>query len=119
MNPIHLNKRSSCINIIINLCLIFIMVYVLKTTSKPCPHIKNDIIKKTPCDKSTMQIFPKGDWIYNTQFYSLNGNILCGSIKYSNHFSVDDTYFKYNDDCIMFKKNDIITTHNGKFKIIN
>ena len=125
MDPIHMNRKSMCLNIIINLCLLSLMVYIVKTSNKPCP-ISNKVIKQMAKDNDSLEYFPKGDWIINTIDYRIiAGNILCGVIFnkkevnigiYSKH-TINPNDRSYNNDCIMFTKNDIITTSNGKFKI--
>jgi hypothetical protein len=119
MNPIHLNNKSASINILINFCLIFLMVYVIKSNTNTCPNLNNVTIKKIINDKDTIQYIPKGDWVLNTYFYNVvNDNILCGIIK-NEYSSIHNNHVEYNNDCIIFTKDDIITTDNGKFKTIN
>jgi hypothetical protein len=132
MNPIHTNRKSACINIIINLSLLSIMVYIVKTSSKSSSPIDNNNILQTP-NKDTINILPQGDWMTNTITYNIiSGNILCGIIKNNDNFNIgipkSETIYNsdriysshqlYNNDCIIFNKHNFITTSNGKFKII-
>jgi hypothetical protein len=102
------------------------MVYIVKTSSKSCANIDNKCIIPTP-NKDTTYFLPKGDWLTNTiQYNIISGNILCGIIKNNDDFNIgiprSETLYSSNrlhiSDCIMFNKNNFITTSNGKFKII-
>jgi hypothetical protein len=126
MNPVDINRKSTCLNIIINLTLLSIMVYIVKTSSKTCSNIDNKCVIPES-NKDTINILPRGDWLTNTiQYNIISDNILCGIIKNKPNFNIgfprSETIYSnhqlYNSNCIMFNKNNFITTSNGEFKII-
>lgn len=117
-----MNKKYACFNIMINITLLSLMIFFVKTSNKSysnkscldksCVNINND--------KNTNYFLPYGDWQVNTISYKLlTDNILCGVIKTSNIFNEINLNRLYNNDCIKFRKNDFITTYKGKFKIMN
>lgn len=117
MDQIHLNKKSACFNIILNLCLLSLMVYVVKTSDKPHSIPNNEIIKPTT-NKDSLQYFPKGDWFIDTLSYEIiNGHILCGVIKNNAHLLNNNKNIY--DDCIVFKNGDYIIIENNRYKVMH
>ena len=120
-----MNRKSACLNIIINLCLFSLMVYIVKTSNNFRPISNNKVIKQMAKDNDNLEYFPKGDWpTYTVDYSIINGNILCGVIKNNKEvnvgiygdYTMNSNDRSYNNDCIMFTKNDIITISGNRFK---